>query len=57
MKTHELAEWFINIYKNTYPHATDEQAIEAYNRFAVWANGMAEEYFNSPYYNPNDRSS
>lgn len=57
MKTHEFAEWFINIYKSTYPHATDEEAIEVYNRFAVWANRLAEEYFNSPYYNPNDRSS
>ena len=52
----DTAEWFINLYKEKYPNATDEQAIAEYNYFANHINNLALEYINSPYYK-NDRTS
>lgn len=52
----DLQEFFIMLYKEQYPNATDEQVIMEYNRFANHINRLASDYANSPYYK-NDRSS
>ena len=52
----DLHEFFIMLYKEKYPNATDKQVIMEYEHFANHINHLAFDYINSPYYK-NDRSS
>ena len=52
----DLQEFFIMLYKEKYPNATDKQVIMEYEHFANHINHLAFDYINSPYYK-NDRSS
>lgn len=51
-----LQEFFIMLYKEKYPNATDKQVITEYEHFANHINRLAFDYVNSPYYK-NDRLS
>ena len=52
----DLQEFFIMLYKEQYPNATNRQVIMEYNHFVNHINRLAFEYVNSPYYK-NDRPS
>ena len=50
----DLKEFFIRALKEQDIQLSPEEEVKAFNKFVYWANGMAAEYFNSPYYRGGD---